>query len=553
MNFLRIAILATLTLPVAAQQVPLGGSVRGTIFKTDTGGPVSSAMVELKRVGGDVAEVYSVQTSGDGTFQIVDVPRGEYRLAAKLGGYVTSEYGQHRWSGAGVPLVLDPGQSLEDLNIELTPSGSIAGRIFDRDGDPIGAAVVQAIASSYRDGKRVLQIVQSANSNDLGEYRLFGLRPGRYYLSATPSANSGLPQPLALDSRVTSIVVRPAGAIVPAPAGQAPIFYPGTADVRAASAIELAAGATVSGNNFSISPAQRHHVRGVVSGTSVQLLLAPMNPSPGVATAPRNFGPRTEAFDFPDVIPGDYMLIAQSVDKEAKLRIDVRDADINDIRVELRAGVIIPTHVTIEGRARAENNPDFRFIRFNFMPDPKIEGIKGPIYSTFPDGSVNFEVTPGEGNRISLVAVADAPPEFQNLYIKSIQMGTRDVLNDGLQFNGEINPKVEIIIGTKPGSLSGSVVNSRQRPSVNTTVVLVPPVAARARPDAYKVATTDASGRFQIALVPPGDYKVFAWDDVQDGAWQDPEFLSRYEDSGKRIQIGESGKETVTLQATPSQ
>ena len=110
-------------------------------------------------------------------------------------------------------------QLLDDINVDMTPSGAITGRIFDRDGDPMGATVVQAYVASYRDGKRVLQIVQSTYSNDLGEYRLFGLRPGRYYLSAAPASATTLRQPFFLNTSFDEFIL-PAG-FVPSVTGQA--------------------------------------------------------------------------------------------------------------------------------------------------------------------------------------------------------------------------------------------------------------------------------------------------------------------------------------------
>jgi hypothetical protein len=96
-------------------------------------------------------------------------------------------------------------------------------------------------------------------------------------------------------------------------------------------------------------------------------------------------------------------------------------------------------------------------------------------------------------------------------------MGARDALNDGLQYNGETDAKIEIVLGTKPGSLSGSVVaviNEKQLPAINTTVVLVPDPSRRRRSDAYRTVTSDISGRFQIPRIPPGDYTVLAWEDA---------------------------------------
>jgi hypothetical protein len=50
----------------------------------------------------------------------------------------------------------------------------------------------------------------------------------------------------------------------------------------------------------------------------------------------------------------------------------------------------------------------------------------------------------------------------------------------------------------------------------------------------------------------PGDYRAFAWDDVEAGAWQDPDFLLRFENAGKAIRIGESGREVIALISIPS-
>jgi len=547
MTILRTAVFALLV-PLALPQTPPPASVRGTIRSAETSGPISGATLELRQVGGDIAIVYSTLSSSDGTFLLGNVQPGEYRLVAKLAGYLPSEYGQHRWSGTGVSLNVAAGSQFRDFDIQLTLAGVISGRITERDGEPLGGATVLAMTPSYKDGRRVLQMVQSTVTNDLGEYRLFGLQPGQYYLSATTPRTSNFFRPTFLNSPLqNNIESTNTSALVSGGATQSPIYYPGTPDMRAASPIDLAAGASVSGNNFSTLPIPLRHVRGNVGGSGAHVLLAPLNPAPGSSGSPRDVDARSGSFDFADVIPGDYLVIARSVDKEGRVRIDVRDADVNNVNVELQPGTAIPTHVTIDGRSPVDNDPDYQYVRFNLIPDPQILGMTGAKYSTFPDGSVNFDVTVGEGYRISLLSVRDAPPPFENAYIKSIRMGTREVLKTGLRYNGEPDAKIEIVVGTDPGSLSGSVTTERQQPAINTTVVLVPDAARRARSDAYKTATTDAAGRFQIPAIPPGDYKAFAWEDVEDGAWQDPDFLRRYEDRGMTIHIGESARATMTL------
>ncbi len=71
------------------------------------------------------------------------------------------------------------------------------------------------------------------------------------------------------------------------------------------------------------------------------------------------------------------------------------------------------------------------------------------------------------------------------------------------------------------------------------TVVLVPMGKRRENPYFYRTTLTDALGKFSLQGVPPGEYRIFAWDDVDSGAWQDPEFLAVYEERGTRVTVVE--------------
>src|SRR5262249_49402243 len=112
------------------------------------------------------------------------------------------------------------------------------------------------------------------------------------------------------------------------------------------------------------------------------------------------------------------------------------------------------------------------------------------------------------------------------------------------------NP-LEIVIGTNASRVNGIVVDSRQQPLSNRTVVLVPDVRHRHRADLYKVASTDSSGRFQMRGITPGNYQLFAWENVETGAWQDSDFIRAYEDRGKLMQLNEGRDESVQLTVIP--
>jgi hypothetical protein len=95
-------------------------------------------------------------------------------------------------------------------------------------------------------------------------------------------------------------------------------------------------------------------------------------------------------------------------------------------------------------------------------------------------------------------------------------------------------------------------VNDQQRPQAGATVVLVPDTFLRQRSTLYKTVTTDSEGRFHFETIAPGDYKVFAWEDVDRGAWEDPNFLRQIEARGRPLALRDGGTEVVQIAVIPS-
>lgn len=141
----------------------------------------------------------------------------------------------------------------------------------------------------------------------------------------------------------------------------------------------------------------------------------------------------------------------------------------------------------------------------------------------------------------------------RNGYVKSARFGSTDVMGDGLRLDRQPNGLLDIVVSTNTGIADGTVQNDKQEPAANVTVVLVPDAPRRNRLDLYRTASTDASGHFHVEGLPPGDYKVFAWEDVETGAWQDPDFIRQFEDRGKPSRITEGGTSTIELRLIPSQ
>ena len=121
------------------------------------------------------------------------------------------------------------------------------------------------------------------------------------------------------------------------------------------------------------------------------------------------------------------------------------------------------------------------------------------------------------------------------------------MLTDGLDVTDHSVDSLVVIVGSKGGTVEGIVYGERQEPIIAAHVVLMPNSSRRA----LKIETTDHSGRFAIRGIVPGDYKIFAWEDIEPNAYFDPLFMEHYESQGQPLHIDESGQVTLALKAIP--
>jgi len=142
------------------------------------------------------------------------------------------------------------------------------------------------------------------------------------------------------------------------------------------------------------------------------------------------------------------------------------------------------------------------------------------------------------------------PASLRTAYVKSIRIGSDDVLNGGLRVTGSSQDELVIVIGTNPGSFEGRAINADGQPVRAATVVMIPESGLKFRID-HKFVFTDASGAFQIQNIPPGDYQVYAFEQIEKGSWQDPRVMGAYEGRGKPVRIDEGGKAAIDVIVIP--
>ena len=236
-------------------------SLEGRVLDAVTGDPVKKATVTLTpsnaKQAPAAADIMSLPqqfgTSSDssGRFAMKGLDPGSYRLQVARNGYVAGEYGSRGPSKPGTPLTLDRGQQTKDLVVKLTPHGVISGRVLDEDGDPAASMMVQLLKPSYTGGRKQLTTAGTGQTNDLGEYRIFGLAPGRYYVTAGSLIAASLSVDRSAEARPEEDYVA--------------TYYPGVTDPASATPVDVAAGVQIRGIDISIAKRRTVHITGHVS------------------------------------------------------------------------------------------------------------------------------------------------------------------------------------------------------------------------------------------------------------------------------------------------
>jgi hypothetical protein len=514
---LLLALLLLQQNPLDRPELP--ASVEGVVIDSETRQPLPGATVLVQERGGAGGKMMAV-TGNDGRFAFRSVASGQYLIEASRSGYVTEMAGNPVPNFPPNPLAqsntvtvqqLTPGQVLSGLRLVLTPGGVITGRLTDEQGEVVAGAVVQALKMTHENGLRERTLVQSVVSNDLGEYRFFMLKPGQYSISVVPPA-------LFVQNVSTQ-------------GFSIPLFHPGTVDAKAATVFDLHVGETIESVNFLSIPTKNRRITGGVQGNGsdgVTVILSPANSTARKIVSLKGDTPNP-SFQFSDIVPGTYELVAFNVYGRAAVPLDVRNADLLGTRITLGANYTIPARVRIEGRPPGDD-PALEKLLFSVRLDVPVPGLETEKYSPFANGCFTLTLL----HRDYWIDIT----ETEGYYIKSITLEGVDVLNQGLHATSSVEGPLEIVVDNRFGEVQGYAAVP------NVTVVLVPDTARRNQRPLYRSSKT-GNGVFHFEKVPPGDYKLFAWsEDTIDngGPWRDPEYLRKFEDRATPIRIEADSK-----------
>jgi hypothetical protein len=585
-------------------------SIRGILTKWGGNEGISQAIIELRN--GEGAPVSITATRESGEFVFSNVPYGNYGLVAIAPGFALAEYGQLRPGGSGKPLVVTAGVQA-NVQIQAVPGGSISGRVTNETGQPMVYSEIQILKATYGvEGKLIPAFIQSVTTNDLGDYRAFGLAPGQYLVRAGDSqlnsfVNLGMNNPIGSEATIPSTMVsqtnRPRAAAAPnsnADRSTVPLlsyFYSGAADAATATPVNLTVGGETTGVDIRVAPinfsAQRVKVSGVVvdlagrpleafsnvtiakwptsvatAYTSARILTAgEPSTNPGIPPGALRYVIDKGKFEV-SVEPGKYQIRASQGELSGRAIMDIGSRDVS-LTIPLQPSA------TVTGRIRFESEPagtphDWSKLQIGVWTGPafsflspisangqfRIEHVIAGDYQFVMPPWTNAPVSPTDRRGF---AISTPPPDrstmpsvLENAYLKSIRAADVDYMENPLRIEGgERVESIEIVVSLNAASFDGRVLNAKREPVDRATVVLFPKSAAFALSDRYRTNTTDASGRFQFHGIPPGEYRVFAWEDVDAGAWFNPAMLAAYERNATSLTFAEKQQQHLDLDVIP--
>lgn len=576
------------------QRLPIAGkgSLSGIVV-SETGQPIKNARVSMS--GNAVSR--STNTDASGAFVFDKLPEGRFTLSASRQRYLPGSYGQKRAERSGSAIQLADGQHLKDLTITLFSAAVITGTIYGDDGEPVQNAQVRAMRYTMRTGVRRLQNTGSASTDDRGVYRIYGLNPGDYVISAN-SGQFDNPNTITTEMAIAIEKAAAAGASTnlnftngvlklpdgstleaPAPMTLAPTFYPGTPSPAGAVTITVRGGEERSGIDVTMQRVQTATISGVViskAGVLPSNINLSMQPADEAAQGVPLPSARVDAegrFTLRAVPPGQFVIVARgtttvrtevpipadsaarnlptsmqtTTTSTGRAIVNVDGQNVGGVVVQLDGGQTVSGRVAFEGAF-----PDMTRVRMTASLQQVQTATSMALPAPQPavvaqDGS--FKITGVSPGRYTLRVSA-----MQPWTLKSSMVNGRDSLDFPFDV-GEEDVMTAVVTLTNQAittELSGLITDQQSQPVSDYTIVVFSADQRFWQPSSRRISTVrpGTDGRYSLRGLPAGDYQIAALSDLEPGTQYDPELLKSMLIASTKITLGEGARVTQDLRVT---
>jgi protocatechuate 3,4-dioxygenase beta subunit len=492
---------------------PAPGQISGHIYRADTGEALPKAEVGLLPVTGSsmnfTGEKRFAITDAAGFYSFTKVAPGTYVVAAQHAGFI-----QESFDGAISPLnaeilTVNSGESLNKIDIRLLAYGVISGTLFDEDNQPLEDISIQPVRISYlRGGRRLEQPYKNAKTDDQGNFRLYGLPPGNYFVrtdTTNQSAQSG--------EQIFQLA-----------------YYPGTPAIENAQRISVTSGSEAGGIRFSVGKQKLFSISGkVIDSTGFP------GPRRYIVRAGRVSGSEDAAaavigadgsFSFRGVPSGEYLLWAATLpagpsgQNNAPRQGSGGFAIVQVGESNARANIQVSAEVEASGKVLIENahGETVSDVMVVLWPEQNILGI-GP-----------------------------------NMYLKQAVCNGKDLTFLPVTIEPGIGVSDCVLtMGTDAGVVKGRVLDN-EKPVPGLTVVAIPGQRSLRHLDRFTVTgKTNANGEYQLSAMIPGDYLLFAVPPDDSESYFDIDFADHNQRDAERVSVKSGETKIVTLKPATSQ
>jgi hypothetical protein len=511
--------------------------LEGVVVNGLTGKPLPRALVVL-------SGTRALLTGPQGEFAFAGVAAGPVQLTVTKPGFFAPGARMRGWSP--FPVTVQVGPDSGPAVVKLTPEAVILGRVTGKDEEPLEGAAIQALTFTNMNGRQQLAPTPgNVRTDEDGNFRIAGLPAGRYYISV--KAGNVSRRILGAQSQNNN------------EGYQALVYYPGTTDFAAASALELSAGQHME-TDFALPVVHMFKVAGTLAIAGDWKQVNPpmiVDRSEQPLFSADQFDSASGAFEFKAVPTGTYSIRTAGMDQEghyvtAQHTVTVTGA-VTNLKLSLQPGLNIPVIVRTEfSRERPKGNctftgrdgvfhqsdcSDYPAARVELLPadgsPSRYATDFGPVSD--PGSYALRAVTPGN-YRVRAMATFGG-------YVQAVRSGGMDLLREQLVVpEGADVPPIEVVVRDDTGTLKIHV--RKDKPAQLATIVVLPEAAEFPDP---RTLTNTANAELQFGPLAPGSYRVFAFDSAEAVDYSSPEVLEKYASRAASVTLTASGTASVTV------
>jgi hypothetical protein len=490
-----ISLLSPFAMRAAWPQQTGYGSIEGTVVRLSTSDPIAGVNVELRRVEGtpafpllppvffngtfspgaivlpnspNPADGFYATTSSDGAFRFTNLKPGKYRLLAAHpeGTYHPAEYGQRNPRGPGYDFSFDSASSMK-VRLEMAPMASVSGHVTGADGKPATHVHVLAAEIAYQNGVRVLNQIQGVESDDRGNYRLFWLPPGKYYIGAFPEGTRRreIAVPFGPPAAAEALNQVFPEALIQYRAGSDGevlheiydiVYSPGQTNPDAANIVDLRLGSNVAGIDIALAPGRKRAVR--IRGTVIDGTTGRPADKASVRATPRIRGPvsivpsvTTNAngtFEINGVGQGDYIVTATLGERNALQTVTqtltIGNTDVEGLNLIVTSGSDFTGRITLDG-ADASGYP-VSLSEESWLATATYSGVSA-------NGVFSIARVHAGTHRVVIGSYRGEPRP--SVFVKSIRFAGAEAANGYIQIGDAPSGILEIALSSKGATAEG--------------------------------------------------------------------------------------------------